>query len=416
MYYKSMNETKRQDPSTFIDYLKAGDRRGERDNLGNTWLQRYSRVNRDDQGNRIPTDRIVEALILYGVDVTAVNTAGDTALHLAVQNNINICRLLIQNGANVNAVNNKGETPLHCAAQHDLNVESICNLLINNNADQTIRDNNNKLPIFYTCDDNIASILEGADNELTDDIRTVVRKGSSVLFGKLVDRGMSISDQDPPTGYTLLHEAVLSDAPVNKKVDICNRLLALQHIVDRNGYIPLALTFQDAIADLFDNRDTTVATPETVFKAAAYVSVNIVRRQLELQPNIINQDNGNGETLLYIALNKYSTSRPESKELVRLLIEKGANVNDVMVQTLLSSRATQRNAVSQIQTQNMQRYVLAIAQKRIQEEREAERAKRLKAIERRWSNKPPRKKPRQNPLLDRFYGKNQLMVPEKLRF
>ena len=134
MYYKSMNETKRQDPSTFIDYLKAGDRRGERDNLGNTWLQRYSRVNRDDQGNRIPTDRIVEALILYGVDVTAVNTAGDTALHLAVQNNINICRLLIQNGANVNAVNNKGKTPLHCAAQHDGNVESICNLLINNNA------------------------------------------------------------------------------------------------------------------------------------------------------------------------------------------------------------------------------------------------------------------------------------------
>ena len=83
-----------------------------------------------------------------------------------------------------------------------------------------------------------------------------------------------------------------------------------------------------------------------------------------------------------------------------------------MVQTLLSSRDTQRNAVSQIQTQKRQRDVLENARKRNEEER----AKRLAAIERRWSNKPPRKKSRQNPLLERFYGKPQLMVPEKLRF
>ena len=403
-----MSETKQQDPSTFIDYLKAGDMRGECDNLDNTWLHRYSRVNRDVQGNRIPTDRIVEALILYGVDVRAVNTDGDTALHLAVQNNINVCRLLIQNGANVNAVNKKGKTPLHCAAQHDGNVESICRLLLDNNADQTIRDEDDKLPIFYTCDDNIASILEGADNELTDDIRTVVRKGSSVLFRKLVDRGMSISDQAPQTGYTLLHEAVLSDAPVNKKVDICNRLLELQHIVDNNNCIPLALTFQDAIADLFDNIDTTVATLETVFKAAAYVSINIVRRQLELQPNIINEPNGNGETLLYIALDKYSTSRPESRALVKLLIEKGANVNDdIMVQTFLSSRDIQKKAVSQIQTRIGQCKALEESQKRIQ----AERKKRIEAFERR-KRKRPRRGAFSTPL--RHYG--QLSVPVKLRF
>ncbi len=409
MYYKTMSETKQQDPSTFIDYLKAEDRREEHDNLGNTWLHRYSRVNRDDQGNRIPTDRIVEALILYGVDVTAVNTAGDTALHLAVQNNINICRLLIQNGANVNAVNNKGKTPLHCAAQHDGNVESICNLLINNNADQTIRDKNGKLPIFYTCDDNIASILEGADNELTDDIRTVVRKGSSVLFRKLVDRGMSISDQATQTGYTLLHEAVLSDAPVNKKVDICNRLLALQHIVDNNNCIPLALTFQDAIANLFVNIDTTVATPETVFKAAAYVSINIIRRQLELQPDIINRWNGNRETLLYIALDKYSTSRPESIALVKLLIEKGANVDDEMVQTLLLIRTTPRDAVSQIQEQKRQREVLLKTQKGIQEERE----KRIEAFKRRCNKRKRQSGVISSNSLDHY---RKLSVPVKLRF
>ena len=61
-----------------------------------------------------------------------------------------------------------------------------------------------KLPIFYTCDDNIASILEGADNELTDDIRTVVRKGSSVLFGKLVARGMSITEKSAPQALATL--------------------------------------------------------------------------------------------------------------------------------------------------------------------------------------------------------------------
>lgn len=66
--------------------------------------------------------RLVKALINRGVDFTARNERGDTALHVAAAqtDTAEITTLLVQAGSDVNALGNGGATPLHCAAQAGL--------------------------------------------------------------------------------------------------------------------------------------------------------------------------------------------------------------------------------------------------------------------------------------------------------
>lgn len=61
---------------------------------------------------------LVKALLARGVDLTAVNGKGDTALHLAADiDNVEIAVRLLMAGSDVDARGNKGDTPLHRAAQ-----------------------------------------------------------------------------------------------------------------------------------------------------------------------------------------------------------------------------------------------------------------------------------------------------------
>lgn len=63
-------------------------------------------------------DSVIE-LIQSGVNVSATNEVGETALHAATLNgNKRIIDLLIQNGANVKVANIDGDTVLHLAAQN----------------------------------------------------------------------------------------------------------------------------------------------------------------------------------------------------------------------------------------------------------------------------------------------------------
>lgn len=60
---------------------------------------------------------LVKALITRGIDLTAKDPSGDTALHLAVKaTKVEIAIRLMTAGSDVNAIGNRGATPLHCAA------------------------------------------------------------------------------------------------------------------------------------------------------------------------------------------------------------------------------------------------------------------------------------------------------------
>lgn len=89
-----------------------------------------------EEGNEV----LVEALINRGVDLTATNEHGDTALHVAAANadNLGITRMLLDAGSDVNAIGNRGATPLHYAVE-TADVRMV-QLLLHHDADRSATD------------------------------------------------------------------------------------------------------------------------------------------------------------------------------------------------------------------------------------------------------------------------------------
>ena len=77
-------------------------------------------ISRVDFGKVEPESRVLEgvkAVLSYGVDVNAVNEAGDTALHTAASFGYDtVIQLLADKGANVSVKNRRGVTPLAMAS------------------------------------------------------------------------------------------------------------------------------------------------------------------------------------------------------------------------------------------------------------------------------------------------------------
>ncbi len=70
-------------------------------------------------GEERPTLEVLQMLVELGADVTAVNAAGDTALHRAASKRFDaVVRFLADHGASLNARDEQGRTPLACAVRH----------------------------------------------------------------------------------------------------------------------------------------------------------------------------------------------------------------------------------------------------------------------------------------------------------
>lgn len=84
--------------------------------------------------------RLVVALIDRGVDLTARNDQGDTALHVAAaqRDGVEIATLLVHAGADVNALGNGGTTPLHYAVHGGQ--QDVARLLLDHGAEVGVED------------------------------------------------------------------------------------------------------------------------------------------------------------------------------------------------------------------------------------------------------------------------------------
>lgn len=96
----------------------------------------------DGRGGPAGLKKVEKEIDLHGTSCVKAQDPknGNFPIHIAAQNgNFKALRLLISAGADVNAQNGNGLTALHMAVEYDLN--DCCDLLLANGADPTVVNN-----------------------------------------------------------------------------------------------------------------------------------------------------------------------------------------------------------------------------------------------------------------------------------
>lgn len=103
---------------------------------------------------------LVRALINRGIDLTAINLDGDTALHVAVKaGDVDTISMLLNAGSDVNAIGNQGATPLHYAT--DATDKKILELLLNWKASLNVNDSAGETALNVTVYEKWDALLMG---------------------------------------------------------------------------------------------------------------------------------------------------------------------------------------------------------------------------------------------------------------
>lgn len=95
----------------------------------------------------------VTALLDGGTDVNGRNKSGSYALNnAAVENEVEVIRILLLRGADPNVQNSQGDTPLICATKYAGGKAATVKLLMEAGTDLTIQDNKGKTALDYAND------------------------------------------------------------------------------------------------------------------------------------------------------------------------------------------------------------------------------------------------------------------------
>eukprot|EP01119_Soliformovum_irregulare_P024732 TRINITY_DN893_c0_g6_i1.p1 TRINITY_DN893_c0_g6~~TRINITY_DN893_c0_g6_i1.p1 ORF type:complete len:581 (-),score=116.98 TRINITY_DN893_c0_g6_i1:38-1780(-) len=93
--------------------------------------------------------KVVQQLLMHGADVTRVNKAGMSALHLSCffEEDAQLLQILIEKGANVDAKDKLGRTPLHLALKNVLATHA--KILFDFGADVNCQDVSKRTPVMH---------------------------------------------------------------------------------------------------------------------------------------------------------------------------------------------------------------------------------------------------------------------------
>eukprot|EP00053_Salpingoeca_punica_P017500 m.168721 g.168721 ORF g.168721 m.168721 type:complete len:676 (-) comp17223_c0_seq1:386-2413(-) len=157
----------------------------------------------------------VECLIVYGANLNAKDSNGNTALHMAAwqerKRSNEVIEILLRNGADTNAVNTKLCTPLHNACQNGQTY--IVMLLLDLNADCSMVNEEGDTPLTLAVRFDrreVVALLVSHDAELIKETRAVreaAKSGRKEILQTLLDIGIDCNVPDPTTGDTAIHEA-----------------------------------------------------------------------------------------------------------------------------------------------------------------------------------------------------------------
>lgn len=101
---------------------------------------------------------LVKALVDRGIDLTATNPDGQTALHLATGvGDVLVMEMLLEAGSDVNAAGMGGATPLHCAAE--TRQLDVAQLLLEYGADVGAKDESGETALQYAEESGAADIV-----------------------------------------------------------------------------------------------------------------------------------------------------------------------------------------------------------------------------------------------------------------
>jgi ankyrin repeat protein len=236
-------------------------------------------------------------------NIEARNHNNETVLHYAVNiNNTEIVEILLNGKCNLEALNHNNETVLQYAVKN--NLKDMVGLLIDKGANKDIKYNNNVPLLDYAVKNGLTEIaqllitrgakkdIKNRDGDLLLDY--AVKHGLTDMVNLLIVNGAN-KDIKNPNGDTLLHYAV-----INKHINIANLLLkhdANINCINKKGFTPLMM--------------------------AAYLQdIKMVEFLLSIKNCDVNLLSNNGSTALHQAFLKN-----DSAEIVKILLENGANVN-----------------------------------------------------------------------------------------
>jgi ankyrin repeat protein len=240
---------------------------------------------------------IAELLLNNGSDVNPVGIRGFAPLHSAAWGgHTEVVRVLITHKANVNATDEDGNTPLVWAAGAG-HTDTI-NLLLANGADVNARDKNGNCPLSSAIFNNrygvVPLLLSNGANPKVEDL-----SGDTML------------DRAALQGSPALAESLL---PYFKDTNSTKYLSKAFSIAFQFGHMDVAIPISVSALRFESN---------SIHEAAFKGNADIVRAQLESQPDLLNAKDFLGLTPLHRA------AQGGQDAVVELLLAKGADIGSI---------------------------------------------------------------------------------------
>ncbi|KAJ5398344.1 hypothetical protein N7509_006457 [Penicillium cosmopolitanum] len=303
----------------------------QREKTGQTPLMRAS------EGGHEALARI---LIEKGADIHASDQFGLTALHWAARKgNEEVARILIQKGAKLQARDQDGLTPLYWTLRKGR--EPVASLLIEEGADVHFRNEDGKTPLHWASKygrETVARILieKGADIQAIDqDGRTSLHWAAQSDCGALVkllsQNGADIHSADND-GQTPLHLASQHGCEAAVKVLVWKEADA--DTSDENGKTPLHLASANshaAVAALLILSGANINAVDQEGKTSLHLALESCCQRVAMilisrGANVLIGDK-EGQTPLHCVSNRSWTSMDGHEAVVKLLIEKAADID-----------------------------------------------------------------------------------------
>lgn len=297
---------------------------------------------------------IVNAVSYDKVPVIAMkDDRGYTLLHNAVkEGNKGMVKVLLENGVDVNAVNSDGDTPLHVAVKRKNVDKKMVDILIKNGADVNAADRKGYIPIEYIFDEkycldrvdgilfesnfteDIFSLKERFIGEIlyekNDKVKLLHVKNRLYILGLLLEKGADLnkvgdmescfenvmefmSEHEVTELFKVLLKSEIK-LDVNRKFG--DRTLAYYIYSYGNKDTIMLLNKSDYMEDCKDLKSADVMFVDAVFRGDKKKIKLAVRRGADINMNFV----GN-QTALHIAAFR------DKKDIVELLLSLGADAD-----------------------------------------------------------------------------------------